>query len=148
MWTLIQIYLKTQFFYPVWPSERFRLIGFEIYKINDVFLFITSDLPPSQKLPPHGYPLEHPFNKVCTLHLVLKFFCDNNWLYRFLYHKCWLLIDRDPMTSWSCSDSSRLTFMLSQQNFQKPKPLFMCVIVWVIWSLYLSTLTALSHCEL
>ncbi|XP_068702334.1 set1/Ash2 histone methyltransferase complex subunit ASH2-like isoform X1 [Montipora foliosa] len=22
-----------------------------------------SDLPPSQKLPPHGYPLEHPFNK-------------------------------------------------------------------------------------
>ncbi|KAM7424904.1 Set1/Ash2 histone methyltransferase complex subunit ASH2 [Porites harrisoni] len=22
------------------------------------------DLPPSQKLPPHGYPLEHPFNKV------------------------------------------------------------------------------------
>lgn len=31
------------------------------------FLFFASDVPPSQKLPPHGYPLEHPFNKVCTI---------------------------------------------------------------------------------
>ena len=44
-----------------------------IFRIVLLFFF-ASDVPPSQKLPPHGYPLEHPFNKVSstTLNSILS----------------------------------------------------------------------------
>ena len=54
----------------IWTWEWYGLFSFIlcsfVFSLSFVFYFcclLDSDQPASQKLPPHGYPLEHPFNK-------------------------------------------------------------------------------------